>query len=132
MGFTMIYQRKNLDGQMFLCLLIHQQHLAKGHSVNLKEEILWKTGDLLPNPIQSPAFRAVTSGPAGQSVEEALEVKTITDVAPDYGFYTGSDVPKTGDVREQGSLVCGMFLEPSNARIFSYRNFTYKNCWSKR
>ena len=87
--------------------------LGQGHSVNLKEEILWKTGDLLPNPIQSPAFRAVTSGPAGQSVEEALEVKTITDVAPDYGFYTGSDVPKTGDVREQGSLVCGMFLDPA-------------------
>ena len=87
--------------------------LGQGHSVNLKEEVLWKTGDLLPEPIQSPAFRAVTSGPAGQSVEEALEVKTITDVAPDYGFYTGSDVPKTGDVREQGSLVCGMFLDPA-------------------
>lgn len=87
--------------------------LGQGHSVNLKAEVLWKTGDLLPEPIQSPAFRAVTSGPAGQSVEEALEVKTITDVAPDYGFYTGSDVPKTGDVREQGSLVCGMFLDPA-------------------
>ena len=87
--------------------------LGQGHSVNLKAEVLWKTGDLLPEPIQSPAFRAVTSGPAGQSVEEALEVKTITDVAPDYGFYTGSDVPKTGDVKEQGSLVCGMFLDPA-------------------
>jgi hypothetical protein len=71
--------------------------LGHGHSVNLKAEVLWKTGDLLPNPITTPA----------------PEFKVITDVAPDYTFDAGSNVPRTGDVREQGSLVCGMFLDPA-------------------
>lgn len=71
--------------------------LGQGHSVNLREEVLWKTGDLLPNPITSPA----------------PEFKVITDVAPDYTFDVGSSVPKTGDIRVQGSLVCGMFLDPA-------------------
>lgn len=71
--------------------------LGQGHSVNLKEEVLWKTGDLLPNPITSPA----------------PEFKVITDVAPTYGFDAGSSVPRTGDIRVQGSLVCGIFLDPA-------------------
>ena len=71
--------------------------LGQGHSVNLKAEILWKTGDLLPTPLTTPA----------------PEFKVITDVAPDYTFDAGSNVPRTGDVREQGSLVCGMFLDPA-------------------
>lgn len=83
--------------------------LGQGHSVNLKEEILWKTGDLLPEAITKP--EEVIPGPAGQS--EIIPAKTITDVAPDYGFDAGSDVPRTGDVRVQGSLVCGMFLDPA-------------------
>ena len=71
--------------------------LGQGHSVNLREEVLWKTGDLLPTPLTTPA----------------PEFKVITDVAPDYTFDAGSNVPRTGDVREQGSLVCGMFLDPA-------------------
>ena len=71
--------------------------LGQGHSVNLKEEVLWKTGDLLPNPITSPA----------------PEFKVITDVAPDYSFDVSPSVPRTGDLRVQGSLVCGMFLDPA-------------------
>ncbi len=85
--------------------------LGQGHSVNLKEEILWKTGDLLPNPITAPA--KVIPGPAGQSEIILALPKLITDVAPDYGFDAGSDVPITGDIRVQGSLVCGMFLDPA-------------------
>ena len=81
--------------------------LGHGHSVNLKAEVLWKTGDLLPNPITKP--EEVIPGPAGQS--EIIPAKIITDVAPDYGFDAGEDVPITGDTREQGSLVCGMFLD---------------------
>lgn len=83
--------------------------LGQGHSVNLKEEILWKTGDLLPSPITKP--EEVIPGPAGQS--EIIPAKIITDVAPDYGFDAGSDVPRTGDIRVQGSLVCGMFIDPA-------------------
>lgn len=83
--------------------------LGQGHSVNLKEEVLWKTGDLLPNPITKPEEEI--PGPAGKPV--TVPAKTITDVAPDYGFDAGSDVPRTGDVRVQGSLVCGIFLDPA-------------------
>ena len=81
--------------------------LGQGHSVNLKAEVLWKTGDLLPEAITKP--EEIIPGPAGQS--EIIPAKIITDVAPDYGFDAGSSVPRTGDVREQGSLVCGMFLD---------------------
>ena len=52
--------------------------LGQGHSVNLREEVLWKTGDLLPNPITSPA----------------PEFKVITDVAPDYTFDFAVDLLK--------------------------------------
>jgi len=69
--------------------------LGHGHSVNLKAELLWKTGDLLPWPITTPA----------------PEFKTINDVAEEYTFNAGSNVPRTGDVREKGSLVCGIFLD---------------------
>ena len=84
--------------------------LGQGHSVNLKEEILWKTGDLLPEAITKPE-EVIFEGPAGDP--ETIPAKTITDVAPDYGFDAGEDVPVTGDVRVQGSLVCGMFLDPA-------------------
>ncbi len=79
--------------------------LGQGHSVNLKEEILWKTGDLLPEAITKPEEKIPGLND--------IPAKTITDVAPDYGFDAGKDVPITGDVRVQGSLVCGMFLDPA-------------------
>ena len=60
--------------------------LGQGHSVNLKAEVLWKTGDLLPEAITKP--EEIIPGPAGQS--EIIPAKIITDVAPDYGFDAGS------------------------------------------
>ena len=59
---------------------------GQGHSVNLAQEILWKKGELLPEPI---------SGAAGQILTEVDDDTT----------------PATGDVKIVGSLVVGIFLD---------------------
>jgi hypothetical protein len=59
---------------------------GQGHSVNLAQEILWKKGELLPEPI---------TGAAGQ---------VLTEVDDD-------TTPATGDVKVIGSLVVGIFLD---------------------
>ena len=59
---------------------------GQGHSVNLAQEILWKKGELLPEPI---------TGAAGQ---------VLTEVDDD-------TTPATGDVKIVGSLVVGIFLD---------------------
>jgi hypothetical protein len=61
---------------------------GKGHSVNLAQEILWKKGELLPEPITTPA----------------PEFKVLTEV-------DNNTTPATGDVKVFGSLVCGIFLD---------------------
>ena len=61
---------------------------GEGHSVNLKAEIVWQKGDTLPTPI---------TGAAGQ---------VITEVDFD-------TTPTIGDTRIDGTLVCGIFLDPT-------------------
>ena len=74
--------------------------IGLGHSVKLKEEVLWKTGDLIPEDLQPTS--------------PAPEFKLITEVAEEYTFDAPANVPRTGDVKTQGSLVCGTFLDPAS------------------
>ena len=53
--------------------------LGQGHSVNLKAEVLWKTGDLLPEAITKP--EEIIPGPAGQS--EIIPAKIIIGITTD-------------------------------------------------
>jgi hypothetical protein len=59
---------------------------GKGHSVNLKEEVLWKEGDAHPEPYLSKEDGMITE----------VSYKTI---------------PAIGDIKTQGTLVCGIFLD---------------------
>ena len=76
------------------------QYFTEEGLKKLKEEVLWKTGDLIPEDLQPTS--------------PAPEFKLITEVAEEYTFDAPANVPRTGDVKTQGSLVCGTFLDPAS------------------